>query len=396
MKTLRTLILLVTMLLASSTAGSVEFSGYVAAEASLFVHDPTFPGQTRHSASMAAQPEFYHEWDGGTSFIFVPFGRLDSADSQRSHADIRELNMLWIDDSWEIRVGIAKVFWGAAEFVHIVDIINQTDIVESIDAEEKLGQPMGHLTLLRDWGVAEVFILPYFRERTFPGVNGRLRTELIVDTDHARYESGAQQRHTDFSARYSHTLGDLDFGLYYFTGTSRDSTLTPDHDAIGQPVLIPYYEQINQTGTDLQLVAGEWLWKLEALHRTGQGDSFSAATGGFEYSFIGIAGSAMDLGVIAEYAYDSRGSSATTPFQNDAILGLRLAVNDINDSTLLAGWFQDLQSPAKIFQLEASRRFGEQFKASLEARTFKDLPQGDPIYSLRNDDYFKLELAYYF
>lgn len=396
MKRSRILILLLTIVLLPSTAGSFEFSGYVAADVSLFVHDPTFPEQTRHSASMAAQPELYHEWEGGTSFTFVPFARLDSADSQRSYADIRELNLLWIDNSWEIRVGIAKVFWGATEFVHLVDIINQTDLVESIDAEEKLGQPMGHFTLIEDWGVSEVFILPYFRERTFPGVNGRLRTEFIVDTDHPRYESDAQERHTDFAVRYSHTLGDLDVGLYYFTGTSRDPTLIPSVDTIGQTVLIPYYELINQIGTDLQLVAGEWLWKLEALHRTRQGDSFSAATGGFEYSFIGIADSAMDLGVIVEYAYDSRGRSAMTPFQNDAILGLRLAFNDINNATLLAGWIQDMQSPAKIFQVEASRRFGEQFKASLEARTFQNQPENDPIYSLRNDDHFKFELAYYF
>ncbi|WP_299792151.1 hypothetical protein [uncultured Shewanella sp.] len=396
MNRLITRLLAIILLLCSSPAAAQDFSGYLAAEANIFVHQPTYDGQSSHSISIASQPELYHEWAGGTSFTFVPFGRLDSADPNRTHGDIRELNMFWIDDSWEFRVGIGKVFWGATEFVHLVDIINQTDIVESIDAEEKLGQPMGHLSLLNDWGVVELFILPYFRERTFPGVEGRLRTEPIVDTELASYESGKQQSNTDFAVRYSHTLGDWDLGIYHFSGTSRDPTLIPGADEHGQVVLIPYYEQINQTAVDLQMVSGEWLWKLEALHRVGQGDHFTAATGGFEYSFIGINDSAVDLGVIVEYVYDSRDSSATTPFQDDVILGLRLAFNDLRDTTLLAGWFQDRHTAAKIIQLEAGRRIGELFKLSLELRVFCGQPENDPLHSLRNDDHLQLELAYYF
>ena len=43
-----------------------------------------------------------------------------------------------------------------------------------------------------------------------------------------------------------------------------------------EPSLIPYYELINQTGMDIQLIAGEWLFKLESYYRTGQGDNFFA------------------------------------------------------------------------------------------------------------------------
>ncbi|MCW8328713.1 hypothetical protein MD588_07815 [Photobacterium sp. SDRW27] len=396
MKPLLIVILLVLLVSAEIKAATVEYSGYVATETSLFAQATKFSEQSQHSVSVATQPELYQEWDSGTSFTFVPFGRLDSADSERSHVDIRELNVLLLDGNWEMRLGLGKVFWGVTEFVHLVDIINQTDLVENINAEEKLGQPMVHFTLIKDWGVAELFVLPYFRERTFPGVNGRLRTELVVDTDRARYESSAEQHHTDLSVRYSHTYGELDLGLHYFTGTGREPTLLPLSDSGGQLVLIPFYEQINQIGTDIQLVAGEWLWKLEALYRNGQGDGYTAVAGGFEYTFVGIVDTAMDLGVITEYVYDSRGNRATTPFQNDVVIGLRWAVNDLNDSTLLAGWLQDLENPAKIFQIEASRRLSDQWKVELELRTFQDLPKSDPIYSLSDDDHLKLELAYYF
>jgi len=151
-----------------------ELSGFVAVEQRLFFHDPLFPDQKHNNGSFALQPEYYHEWETGSSFILVPFARFDSQDSERTHFDIRELNYLWLTDNWEMRMGIGKVFWGVTEFVHLVDIINQTDLVESPDGEEKLGQPMVQLSIARDWGVLDLFVLPGFRERTFPGKKGAL------------------------------------------------------------------------------------------------------------------------------------------------------------------------------------------------------------------------------
>ena len=49
-------------------------------------------------------------------------------------------------------MGIDKVFWGVIESRHLVDYINQTDGVEDVDGEDKLGQPMINLGLQRDWG----------------------------------------------------------------------------------------------------------------------------------------------------------------------------------------------------------------------------------------------------
>jgi hypothetical protein len=373
-----------------------EFSGYVAAEGRFFFNDPLFPEQERNSFSLSFQPEYYHEWKNGSSFTFVPFARLDGTDSERSHFDIRELNFLWLGDAIEMRVGVGKVFWGVTEFVHLVDIINQTDLVENIDGEDKLGQPMIHLSFPKDWGVIDLFVLPYFRERTFPGSDGRLRSSLIVDTDNATYESGDKEHHIDFAVRYSHSLGDWDLGVYNFSGTGREPSLLVDLDDKGNPVLIPHYEQINQAGIDLQFVAGEWLWKLEALYRTGQGEDFFATVGGFEYTFVSISDTSIDLSIIGELAYDDRGSEATTTFQKDALLGLRINLNDAASSELLFGMSQDMDNSSNIMSIEASRRFGNNIKASLEARIFLNQSEGGFFYSLRNDDLLQLEIAYYF
>lgn len=384
------------LLTGAGGAAAHELSGYVSAEARLFPSAPLHPVQERHNASVAFQPEYYHEWENGSSVTVTLFGRLDSADGERSHFDIRELNYLWLSDGWELRLGIGKVFWGVTEFEHLVDIINQDDGVENIDGEDKLGQPMVNLSLPRDWGTLDLFVLPRFRERTFPGRAGRLRSSPVVDTDGAIYESDDEERHIDFAARYSHTLGNWDFGLYHFKGTGREPTLLPEAGASGGPVLIPFYEQIDQTGLDVQSVAGDWLLKLEAIHRTGQGEAFLAAVSGFEYTLVNVGSTGMDLGLIGEYGWDERGKEATTAFQNDLMLGLRWELNDAASTRLLFGFLQDLEGSSRSLSVEGSRRFGDNWVLSLEGRTFFGASEGDFAYFLREDDFIRTEVAYHF
>ena len=58
-------------------------------------------------------------------------------------------------DGAELRAGIGRVFWGVTESYHLVDVINQTDLVENVDRKDKLGQPLVNFTLVRDWGALE-------------------------------------------------------------------------------------------------------------------------------------------------------------------------------------------------------------------------------------------------
>jgi hypothetical protein len=380
-----------------SLAQGYEFSGHVTAEGRVFVNDPLFPGQKRNSASLALQPEFYHEWENGSSFTITLFARLDSADPERTHFDIRELNYLWLTDKWELRIGVGKVFWGVTESQHLVDIINQTDLVEYIDGEDKLGQPMIHLSIPRNWGVLDMFVLPYFRERTFPGKKGRFRPSVVVDTDLAIYESSAEEYHVDLAVRYSHTIGNWELGLSHFYGTGREPTLIEEINSNGDTVLIPYYEIINQTGLDLQLVAGQWLWKLESIYRSGQGDEdFFALTGGFEYTFTGVTAGGLDIGLLGEWLYDERGKEATTAFDNDIMVGARLAMNDAASTEALIGIIQDIDSRGTVFRLESSRRIGDHVKISIDSFFVFDSSEEDSIHDFREDDSIQIELSYYF
>jgi hypothetical protein len=373
---------------------SAEWSGYVSAEYRAFAQQPLDPRQHDNNLSFSAQPEYYSSWDGNSqSFAFVPFVRWDEHDEERSHADIRELTWLKAADDWELRVGIRKVFWGVTESQHLVDIINQTDLVEAPDGEEKLGQPMINLALIRDWGTLDLFVLPGFRERTFPGVDGRLRSALPVDSRHALYESPDKDRHIDLAARWTRVIGDWDVGLSAFKGTSRDPRFIPNASGTA---LIPVYDLITQWGLDLQATLGAWLWKLEAINRAGQGEQYNAFTAGFEYTLVGIADSATDLGMIVEFLYDDRGNQALTPFADDIMLGARLSLNDVQSTEFLLGMIADSSDSTRSVKLESSRRLGDSWKITLEGQAFTHVADSDLLTAMRKDNYLQLELARYF
>jgi hypothetical protein len=372
-----------------------RLKGYAAAEPRLFPQDARFPQQDWFSGSVAAELELRHEWDGRSKSLAVtPFIRLDQHDASRTHFDVREAALRLVSDDYELVAGASKVFWGVTESQHLVDIVNQTDLVENPDGEDKLGQLMVNLTLARSWGTLNLFVLPGSRKRTFPGHEGRLRPSVVVDADAAVFEAG--QWHTDFAVRWSKTVGVVDLGVSHFYGTSREPRLQSEGGSPGEEKLTPYYELIHQTGLDAQLTVGQWLWKLEAIRRTGQGPEYLAATAGFEYTFTNAFGTGIGLGLLAEYLYDDRGNRASTPWQDDVFAGVRLTANDTQSTELLAGVIVDRRSGARAWSLEASRRLSDHGKVGLEARSFSGSRREDPLFELRRDGYVQLEFSYHF
>ncbi|MDQ7050902.1 MAG: hypothetical protein Q9M92_15770 [Enterobacterales bacterium] len=362
----------------------------------IFLQDPLFPSQPNNQLSFAATPEFFWSWnDNQDSLEFVPFARVDQQDSERTHTDIRELSWVHVGDDWETRIGIRRDFWGVTEFQHLVDIINQDDGVEDIDNEDKLGQPMVNLSIVKDWGIVDIYLLPYFREKTFASIQGRPSIPFI-DTENALYESADKQNHLDWAVRWNHSIDDLDIALSWFEGTSRDPVLIPSLSASGIPKLTPFYGLINQLGIELQANLESTLWKLEAIHNLNEFENYWALQGGFEYSQYGIFDSNADLGWLVEYAWDQRGQNTFSTFQNDLFVGNRLAINDVESSEILMGFGYDFDFKSSSFLVEASRRFGDSFKVSLDVRFFNATDINDPLYLFRKDDHLQLTAQYYY
>ena len=367
-------------------------------DARTFPAGPVFPDQRAGSLSpsLGLEPEFLWENETGNRlFRLTPFIRVDAHDGRRTHVDLREASVLFLGDGWTLFTGVGKVFWGKTESHHLVDIINQTDGVEDIDTEDKLGQPMVAGTLERNWGAIDVFLLPYFRERTYPGDRGRLRGPLPI-FESAAYESGRKQWHPDVAIRWSVFVGDLDLGVSAFRGTSREPRLVPTA-AGGHVALQPHYDLIDQVSVDAQWTRGPTLWKLEATTRGGHGDRFGATVFGLEHTFFNLGEGGADLGVLGEVMLDGRDATAPfTAFDHDMFVGARWAFNDTADTSLLGGPIVDYETGEALAFLELERRLNDRWTAGLEGRWLINTDQTAPLHGLRDDDFLTLRLSRFF
>lgn len=380
-----------------------ELTGEIAVEGRFFPETPKFAAQDRHSVAFSLRPEGVLEWDevdflggAGVALSLIPFLRIDTNDEERTHLDFREAKAdIRLGDT-DVTIGNDIVFWGKTEVDQLVDIINQTDGLEGSDGAEKLGQPMLALRRLVDIGdfsgEAAAFYMPYFRERQFLGEESRLRLPFAVDTDNPVYTNGDDEWTPSFAGRLAGFYGDVDAGIHVFQGMSRD----PSFQMVSLTEAQPVYGEISQIGVDAQYTRGETLFKFEGIHRwdqinrIGTEQDYFAAIGGVEHTLFGINEQGWDLGLIAEYAYDERGDTALSPFDNDVVLGGRLAMNDIQDSSVLFTAAVDTDTHEGILRLEGERRIGDSFKASVEGLAFVNSEPDNPF---EKDSSIRLRLS---
>lgn len=373
-------------------ASKVDIRGNVTLEAASFPNSPIHLADQRSNLSVSGEIEWHYPVGDNGALTITPFARLDEHDNNRSHFDFRELNYSYYRDNWEYKIGLSKVFWGVTESLNVVDIINQPDSIEDDDSSAKLGQPMVNVNYLLDWGSIEFYLLTGFRERTLAGINGRPRLPYIFGD--ARYESDDEDRHIDFATRISGSRDAWDLGVHVFHGTAREPLYRPEAET-GR--LAPYYYQQTQLGFSAQATFDSWLLKAELVSRWADAvDDHIQTVSGFEYTFFDIQGRGFDIGVIGEHLYDNRQYDAEHPFQNDLLLGFRLALNDRQSTDALVGVIADLDEDGHIITIESSRRIGSSFKASALLRIWEPASEFSSMQAMDNEDYLRLKLGYYF
>ena len=385
MRSVSRLLTVVLLAAAPAAAQEIDVGGSLTGELRGFFGGPLFPDQLSSlQPSLTIEPYFRIRSDSGTHQLTIePFLRLDGKDPQRSRFDLREAYWHGVFGDTEVVVGADRVFWGVTESRHLVDIVNQTDAAEDIDGESKLGQPMFRVEWQRPWGRLSGMALVGFRERLYAGSEGRLRFPLPVDDENALFPDG--ERAVDLALRYSHFFGDFDLGLGAFHGTSREPSFRVNPDGTE---LIPVYSEITQLGLDLQYTRDAWLWKLEGLVREGHGQTFGAAVLGFEYTMYQVFGSAADVGLLAEYLYDGRDETAPpTAFAQGAFVGARVALNDVDDTTLLVGAIVDLEDGTIAGRVEAQRRITSFLSVEIESRFFTNVAERSLLQSVSQDSF---------
>lgn len=139
------------------------------------------------------------------------------------------------------------------------------------------------------------------------------------------------------------------------------------------------------------------LWKFESFIRANdlQETVIAFAVGG-EYTIGNIAQSGLDIGLLAEYLFDNRDELAVTSLDNDLFSGMRLALNDVQDTQLLLGGIVGLGRSTKIVSVEGSRRLWSSWKVALEARIFSDVSSEEFLFFLQNDSFLQFRLSTFF
>ena len=292
-------------------AQSLDFAGTLGLQTRWYPESPAFAGQRSHASGFVAEPNLYTESAGGASFTLTPFARYDSADSRRTHADLREAYLLvygdWGANFWELRLGVGLV----------------------------------------------------------------------------------------------------DFGLSAFAGTNREPFFVPAIQPGSIPdantSLIPYYEQIRQFGLDAQLTVGSWLFKLEAIHRSGarnllgEEEDYRAAILGGERTVYAVFGSVADLTLLAEWHDDGRGRWATNVWANDVFVAGHLALNDVQGTEIAAGLLGDLSRNYRALSVEMRRRrLSNRWSMRVELIANVDVDPEDLTYDARRDSFVAFDFNYNF
>lgn len=349
-----------------------------------------------YSNSALSINSFYSYAQGEEQWNGELWLRLDKENSERNHLDLREFYWLNYGEDYEWQIGVARVFWGVTESAHLVDVINQTDQLEGLDGEDKLGQAMIHYTKQIDNGQVEWFLLPYFRPQKFYDVGNRFAPPMNMDKK-ALYDSGALQRHLDSAVRLTQHYGAFDWSVMAFSGTNREPIVQLKGET-GQA----FYGQMQQLGITAQYIQDAWIYKAELMLRKNrahvlnqdQKSRISAVVLGAEYTQVGIFSTVYDLGYLIEYQSDNRDKTQVLG-QNDLFIGTRLAFNDSDSSEMILGVLHDLTDASQSIRLEASMRLGQSTKLEVAAYHFNG--KGDNwLKQLNKQDLLEINLFWYF
>lgn len=375
------------------TRGSYRWQQQLAAEQRWFAQRGQQQAARLHHRLSYRALWSYENTTRQQQFNVEPIVSWHQHDNDSHLFDLQQANWRYFADGWQLTAGVDTVFWGVTESRQLVNVINQTDVTANIEQDAKLGQPLIQLRRSGSAGNLDVFVMPYFRERKFPSMAGRLGPPLPVNHDVAWYQSSDGKHNLDIALRYSQRFSGVDLGLSFFSGTNRE----PTFNVLPSAELQPLYWQMEHYGLDIQWVKADWLWKFESIYRRSNPAEYVAATAGFEYTHIGLWQQVWDLGWIAEYQYDSRGQAASLPGQNDLFVGWRLVLNDIAGTEFLLGVLQDLDHQnSRTIKLEGTLRLTDSLRLSIHGWVFSSQQPLDPIYLLRRDDYLALLLDYYF
>lgn len=388
----------------------LSWRGELRADLSQFADTTAVDDERTHPAFWASGRGKWTDTSGQNSAVLEASWREDTVDASRDRSEVREAWLRHEGEGWHTSAGIRQIYWGVVESRHLVNVINSSDFAERFDGETRLGQPLLNVGGELAGGQLDVYLLPYFREPTQPEL--RFRAPLPIAGALTTYANQDGRQHRDWAFRWQRSIDNVDVGVTGFQGTARDPRLTVVCDpqiwlAFGQcyPVAFaPIYEQSRQLGLDAVGVFDALQVKVEALARARRDSTDPssrkeinlASVTGLEYTWSTPFQLDGDVGLVLEYMLDQEKAGLRTPFQKDVAAGVRLTLNDVGSTSLLALANVDMDKGTRMVSVEASTRFGEHWRLAGELWLFQEIPALDPLTNFRNDDHVLVSVSYFF
>ena len=356
------------------------------------------------------------------------FGRADVVDTERSVLILEEGWAELRGDWGRLRVGADVVNWSATEAFHPADVINARNVDSNFERPEKLGEPMVALSINVGNGSLTGYGMPFYTESILPTPHSRLSFAPGLPERPGRLQLNSAGNLTsgDFGGQgallASQTFGSADIAVHVIHHLDRTQPVyvPPALALLGS---VPYgavlYQTVTQSGLTYQQALGGLLTKLEFAYRyfhrptdyharlvgaLDERDHAQLALG-FEYTVNHPAG--LDSTFLLEgQSYlgpqDYQQRRALGLFQNDVLLGYRLAFNDIHNRSLMLLAIGDVENPGELVaSLSYAQRLSDVWGISGSARLLH-APSPDPtrmptgLEALRRADQLNLSLTRYF
>ena len=106
--------------------------------------------------------------------------------------------------------------------------------------------------------------------------------------------------------------------------------------------------------------------------------------------------SSADAGIIGEFAYDSRGKHSHHGFQRDIFAGVRLTMNDVDDTSYLMTIGRDLHFHSTSASLSAERRLSDGLVIRAAASVPTGLAKDTHNSALEKAEYAEISVSYSF
>ncbi len=430
-------------------AQNISVKGEAGLIARHFTHDGALPEQVGAGTSAIALAKLTISGD-------LSFGRfvteIRASKDERtgvSHLDVTKAYVAGEIGKVRWLLGSDVVFWGVTESYNPVNIINQRGSFADVANDDRLGQPMLKLSFdTATLGTFSAMALLDFREQTYGEAPERFRLNATPDASRTIFES---DNRIDLALRNTNTIslanGSLDYGISLFSGRDRSPVYLPGcslrketvsestcaavnaevqaayeglklsdgnnyirqvfdasntgtqnfllaGDSVGA---VPYYQDMQQIGLELAYATGDWQLKFEGAQRFTERDNYFSGVVGAEYSFGSLFGLDGSLSAAAEYIYDDRSVFQPVTFLDDDVFAaLRYDFDNVADTQITLSGLYDVNTDGKLVNLKISTRLSGNARIEFSSTFIESDDLNDPLSSLDEDDFFEVNLTYFF